>query len=312
MSRRKNDGLNWILPVVQLTGVFVLFCYIFTPALQGTIDIGAIVLWFVCIAFLSLLTFVGFKAFLQARKARRDTEAGLCPLASYNLDTLEADLRPKEDPAPDSKTSGGPQTLGENPWTIKLPEPQTPPDLIEQLSLVDWFQFEKVVALVYEKLGYFVTRSGGANPDGGIDLLLEKDGQKLAVQCKQWKTWNVGVKPVREFVGAMHIAGIPKGIFVTLRGYSGPAKQLADEQGIEILNASGLAQILESTQAHLDHKFLELLDDTQKYCPKCESEMVLRTVSKGPKAGNSFWGCSAYPRCRYTLQITQKSDSRWS
>ena len=306
MASRKNDGLDWILPVVKLTAVFVLFCAIFPQV--GLVVFG-VFFWFVVLAILGLLVFVGFKVFLKTRKARRANEARLYPLASYNLDTLEANLRPKADPAPDSGKSGGPQIEGENPWAIKLPEPQTPPDLVEQLNLVDWFQFEKVVALVYEKLGYFVTRSGGANPDGGIDLLLEKDGQKLAVQCKQWKTWNVGVKSVREFVGAMHIAGIPKGIFVTLRGYTGPAKQLADEQGIEILNATGLAKILESTQAHLDYKFLELLDDTQKYCPKCESEMVLRTVSKGPNAGNSFWGCAAYPHCRYTLQISQKSAS---
>src|SRR5262245_4171820 len=37
-------------------------------------------------------------------------------------------------------------------------------------------------------------RRGGANPDGGIDLVIERDGQRSAVQCKQWKTWNVGVR----------------------------------------------------------------------------------------------------------------------
>jgi len=35
-----------------------------------------------------------------------------------------------------------------------------------------------------------------------------------------------------------------------------------------------------------------------KSCPKCGSEMVLRTSKKGPKASNQFWGCSAFPKCR--------------
>ena len=35
-----------------------------------------------------------------------------------------------------------------------------------------------------------------------------------------------------------------------------------------------------------------------KSCPKCGSEMKLRTAEKGPEAGNQFWGCSAYPKCR--------------
>ncbi|NWF35349.1 NERD domain-containing protein [Mariprofundus sp. KV] len=35
-----------------------------------------------------------------------------------------------------------------------------------------------------------------------------------------------------------------------------------------------------------------------KLCPKCGSDMVLRTSKKGPEAGNQFWGCSAFPKCR--------------
>ena len=62
--------------------------------------------------------------------------------------------------------------------------------------------------------------TGGANLDGGIDLLIEKNVIKKAVQCKQWRTWNVGVKAVREFLGALTDAKIEKGIFITLRGYT--------------------------------------------------------------------------------------------
>ena len=33
-------------------------------------------------------------------------------------------------------------------------------------------------------------------------------------------------------------------------------------------------------------------------CPKCDQPMVLRTARRGANAGNQFWGCSKYPRCR--------------
>lgn len=33
-------------------------------------------------------------------------------------------------------------------------------------------------------------------------------------------------------------------------------------------------------------------------CPKCGNEMILRTAQKGVNAGNTFWGCSQYPKCR--------------
>jgi restriction system protein len=179
--------------------------------------------------------------------------------------------------------------------------PQTTAELLDQLRSIDWFQFEKIVALAYGKLGYTVTRRGGANADGGIDLVIEKDGHRSAVQCKQWKKWSVGVKAVREFLGALTDAGIQKGIFITLRGYTGDAKRLAEKHGIEIVNEVGLAQMLELTDYRFDPDTLSILGDRHKFCPKCESEMVLRTATKGIGAGNEFWGCSTYPRCRFTM-----------
>jgi ATP-dependent DNA helicase RecQ len=36
-------------------------------------------------------------------------------------------------------------------------------------------------------------------------------------------------------------------------------------------------------------------------CPQCGSNMVLRTARRGSNAGNRFYGCSNYPRCKGTL-----------
>ena len=33
-------------------------------------------------------------------------------------------------------------------------------------------------------------------------------------------------------------------------------------------------------------------------CPKCGSDMVLRTAKKGIHAGEKFYGCSRYPYCK--------------
>jgi hypothetical protein len=38
-------------------------------------------------------------------------------------------------------------------------------------------------------------------------------------------------------------------------------------------------------------------------CPKCGSEMVNRRALKGANAGNLFWGCSTYPKCRGVLDV---------
>ena len=201
--------------------------------------------------------------------------------------------------APDQKSNE------DEPEAERTPEPiNTTAELLQQLRSIDWFQFEKVIGHIYLKLSYNVTKRGGANPDGGIDLIIQKDGQCVAVQCKQWKAWNVGVKTVREFLGALTDAGIQKGKFITLRGYTGEARQLAEKHDIEIVNEAGLAQLIESTDAQFDPEVLELLHDTRKFCPKCEREMVMRIASKGPNVGGKFWGCSGYPKCHFILPIT--------
>jgi hypothetical protein len=37
-------------------------------------------------------------------------------------------------------------------------------------------------------------------------------------------------------------------------------------------------------------------------CPKCGTEMVLRTARTGSNQGNKFWGCTNFPRCRAVLE----------
>ncbi len=277
--RRRNRELDIALGVAQLIA-FLVFAGMFLPQVRqmllgfGVILIGAII----------FLGAVAFVVFLIRRTERKPS----FPISTTRLDTLVST------PASEDIIIV-PAASEESPVTTA--------DLMEQLRAIDWFQFEKLVALVYRKLGFTVTRRGGANPDGGIDLVIEKDGQRSAVQCKQWRTWNVGVKAVREFLGALTDAGISKGVFITLCGYTGDAKQLAEKHGIEIVNEAGLAKMIEDTDCRFDPETLTILNDTRKFCPKCEQEMVLRTATKGDSAGPQFWGCSAYPKCRFTMPV---------
>lgn len=175
--------------------------------------------------------------------------------------------------------------------------------VMAQVAELDWYQFEKLMALVYQKLGYGVKHGGGANPDGGIDLVLERNGEQAAVQCKHWKGWNVGVKVVREFIGAMTVARLSKGILISTRGFTQEARNLAKVQGIELVEGQELAELLNGADVNFDPAFRALLEAKEKRCPRCEREMVIRTASKGVGIGSKFWGCSGYPRCRYTMAM---------
>ena len=177
-----------------------------------------------------------------------------------------------------------------------------------EMKALDWFQFEKLVGVLYAQQGYSVARSGGANPAGGIDLVVTKSDIATAIQCKHWKSWKVGVKQIREFLGALADRGIGKGIFVTLQEYTAEAKELASRHQIELIAERELTQMLETVNWRFNPAIIAIFDDPRKLCPRCESEMILRTANKGSNAGSQFWGCSSYPKCRFTLQ--QAGDIR--
>jgi hypothetical protein len=173
--------------------------------------------------------------------------------------------------------------------------------LEEKLDRLDWFQFEKLIALLYSARGCNVERRGGANPDGGIDLIVDSGTERFAVQCKFWKAYEVGVRQVREFLGALQDAGIPEGVIVSIKGFTAPARELAARHKIELIGKSSLLGMLKdaSFTPHI-REINAIMDSDDKRCPKCERQMLLRTSSKD---GSKFWGCSAYPRCRFKMNL---------
>lgn len=57
----------------------------------------------------------------------------------------------------------------------------------------------------------------------------------------------------------------------------------------------------DSTQ--VNEQVEEKSEETKKICPRCGDELVLRTSTKGTHAGNQFYGCSRFPKCRYIENI---------
>lgn len=289
MARKRREA-DLIGPICQWAGFVVLASLFFPRVCQTLISFGIIALAILGIGAIGLLVFGIYRVATPERNMRSITSN---PFVTPVNDEDQADSEQ--------------QSELESYHALSSPK-----QFIEQLRSMDWFQFEKLVGRVYAKLGHAVTRLGGARPDGGIDLIIEKAGQRKAVQCKQWKAWKVGVKAIREFLGALTDAGIKNGIFITLRGYTLEARQLAEKHGIEIVDQDDLAQMLEATDARLDPEIQELLNDTRKFCPQCERELVMRVAAKGSNPGRRFWGCSGYPRCRFTMPTPETNQHRKS
>ena len=170
--------------------------------------------------------------------------------------------------------------------------------IAERLAGIDWFQFEAVTARILRAEGWSVVMSGGANPDGGADLIATRAGRKAVVQCKYWRGVLVQPKIIRELIGTKASAQFraDEAILFTYSACTEAALACAEENGVVIRNANSI----EETIRHLGiDRFPELLNPEKKLCPKCGSAMVLR---EGPE--KTFWGCSKFgiTRCRGVIE----------
>ena len=81
---------------------------------------------------------------------------------------------------------------------------------------------------------------------------------------------------------------------------------LSDEQVNNFFKALQLGQQKPShsnKKTHINYVQAKIKAAGQKNCPQCGSHMVLRTAKSGTQAGNQFWGCSKYPKCRGILNV---------
>jgi four helix bundle protein len=73
-------------------------------------------------------------------------------------------------------------------------------------------------------------------------------------------------------------------------------------QGESFRQESGFRERL--TAVRLEERDQQQADPDAPLCPECEKSMRKRTAKTGKHAGQSFWGCTAYPECTGTREIT--------
>lgn len=167
------------------------------------------------------------------------------------------------------------------------------PNALEQMS---WADFEALVSEAFRQKGFHVVDRGGAGPDGGVDLVLFLGQDKYLVQCKQWKTRQVGVSVVRELYGVMAAERAVGGFVVASGDFTPDAEAFAEGRSIELVDARKLRRLIGGHQATKPTTVVPTV--TSPACPTCGGHMVERAVKKGPNAGKQFWGCAKFPACK--------------
>ena len=81
-------------------------------------------------------------------------------------------------------------------------------------------------------------------------------------------------------------------------------KILSKDEVSKIISQIESGRLSKSFKTHREHvqHVKDIIDKKSKQCPRCGGELVLRTAKKGNNTGSQFYGCSNYPKCRYTTQ----------
>jgi restriction system protein len=188
---------------------------------------------------------------------------------------------------------------------------------IASIKALSWKEFEELVAEAYRRQGFRVIENG-FGPDGGVDVKLIKGNQTTLVQCKQWRSKNVGVAVIREMFGVMTAESASKVVIICCGGFTRDALSFAENKPIELIGGAELLSIVKEIQNNstpnketpkpsLEPQPQSSLNSLDTACPKCGNHLVERQAKRGAKVGNSFLGCSSFPKCRFT-QYTATSQ----
>lgn len=104
---------------------------------------------------------------------------------------------------------------------------------------LDPYDFEEEVAHWYEKKGYKATVTAKSG-DGGVDIILQKGGESMYVQCKRFTSSKVDRPTLNALYGVMCADGVRKGAVACLLGTTSEAKEFAEKVGIEIVTIKQL------------------------------------------------------------------------
>ena len=125
--------------------------------------------------------------------------------------------------------------------------PTNPRDVLKGVRAMSGSEFERFVANVFQRQGYTAELTG-ASGDHGIDIILRKHGQVIAVQCKQWGN-SIGEPVLRDFYGSILNAGVNMGFLVTSSNFTTQAETFAQNKPIKLYDIDALIQIYLDTLA---------------------------------------------------------------
>ena len=109
---------------------------------------------------------------------------------------------------------------------------------------LDGWQFEQEVARVFRLHGYKAKVTKGSG-DGGVDIILKKDGEILIVQCKHYQS-PLGPEPVRALWGCKDDFNADKVVMVASSGLTQSSVEFVNnKQNYLVLNLDDIIKMVQ-------------------------------------------------------------------
>lgn len=109
----------------------------------------------------------------------------------------------------------------------------------QALSRMGWEEFRRLLEQAFAREGWQVERLTGA-----ADLRLRKPGQHVLVGARRWKAARHGEEALVALRGAMVSFDTGSAMYLALGDISPNAQRFAGQNGIAVVQAEGLAQLL--------------------------------------------------------------------
>lgn len=123
---------------------------------------------------------------------------------------------------------------------------------------------------------------------------------------------DCAVHSVVAFVGDCQLktkvpSNVTKGIDCIRYIKSKDVEVLTSDEVERINSEIELKKLASTIHTHREHvaslKKRHNSEDAGAVCPRCNSALVRKQREKGSRSGSMFWGCSSFPKCRFTKEV---------
>jgi restriction system protein len=115
---------------------------------------------------------------------------------------------------------------------------------LDSASALTWSQVQNLLRSTYQRRGYSVESVPGQAP---VDMVLQKGGEKVFLECRHWQVWEVPDKAVHELAGYASGAGADHAVMFTSGHFSSDACDYAAQRGVELVDGAHLKTFVTGT-----------------------------------------------------------------